>query len=57
MNTAHNFVQQGMLTGYKNSQLLEKELQSALDEASEVAVKTCVEAFGRAHEIKSDPKR
>jgi len=37
--------------------LVVKELHSALEEAIEVAIKICVDAFGKSHEIKSDPKR
>ena len=57
MNTAQNFIQQGQLNGYKNSQQLVRELQTALSEACEAAIKICVDSFGRSHEIKSEPKR
>ena len=57
MNQAQNTIQQGTLNGYKNSELVVKELRCALEEAIEVAIKTCVDAFGKSHEIKSDPKR
>ncbi len=51
MDTAKKLITNESLKGYKNSSTLTKELEAALAEACDAVVKTCVEAFGKSHEI------
>jgi hypothetical protein len=51
MDTAHKFLSKESLKGYKNSPVLTKDMEIALTEACDAAIKTCVDAFGKPHEI------
>lgn len=51
MDTAHKFINQDLLQGYKNSQGIKKDLEDALAEACDAVIKTCVDAFGKPIEI------